>query len=163
MALLGMQDVSIAFGGPPVLDHANLAIERGERVCLLGRNGAGKSTLMHLLDGTIKPDAGDVIRQTGVTVTRLEQQIPDDLDGTTFDVVAAGLGEMGQLLARYHEAGHRVATDGSEQALRALDRLHRELEAANAWELQTRVDTVLTHLGLDPEAPFAKLSGGRKR
>jgi ATP-binding cassette subfamily F protein uup len=163
MALLGLQNVSIAFGGPPILDHANLAIERGERVCLLGRNGAGKSTLMHLLDGTITPDSGDVVRQTGVTVTRLEQQIPDDLDGSTFDVVAAGLGETGQLLARYHEAGHRVATDGSEQALRALDRLHRELEAANAWELQTRVDTVLTHLGLDPEAPFARLSGGRKR
>ena len=53
MALLGMQDVSIAFGGPPVLDHAAFSIERGERVCLLGRNGTGKSTVLKLLDGTI--------------------------------------------------------------------------------------------------------------
>ena len=68
MALLGLQDVTLAFGGPPLLDHADLWIERGERVCLLGRNGAGKSTLMQLLDGSLAPDAGEVVRQTGVTI-----------------------------------------------------------------------------------------------
>src|SRR3954470_18693346 len=109
MSLLAMQDVAIAFGGPPVLDHANLAIDRGERVCLLGRNGAGKSTIMKLLDGSMTPDSGDVVRQTGVTVARLEQEVPDDVEGSTFDVVAAGLGEAGQLLAKYHDASHRVA------------------------------------------------------
>src|SRR5665213_2257488 len=106
MALLGMQDVGIAFGGPLVLDHARFAIERGERVCLLGRNGTGKSTIMKLLDGTILADSGSVVRQTGVTVARLEQEVPNGVDGTTFDVVAAGLGEPGLLLARYHEASH---------------------------------------------------------
>jgi len=92
MALLGMQEVSVAFGGPSVLDHASISIERGERVCLLGRNGAGKSTVMKLLDATMKPDSGEVVRQTGVTVARLEQEIPDDVEGSIFDVVAAGLG-----------------------------------------------------------------------
>ena len=163
MALLGMQEVSIAFGGPPVLDRAGFGIERGERVCLLGRNGAGKSTVMKLLDGTLTPDAGDVVRQTGVTVTRLEQEIPGDVDGTTFDVVAAGLGEPGRLLSRYHQASHRVATDGGDGALRELDRLHRALDAADAWQVQTRVETVLLHLGLDADAPFSAASGGRKR
>ena len=104
MALLGMQDVSIAFGGPPVLDRAAFSIERGERVCLLGRNGTGKSTVMKLLDGTIAPDSGEVVRQTGVTVARLEQEIPSELGGTIFDVAAAGLGDTGNLLARYHAA-----------------------------------------------------------
>jgi len=163
MAVLSMQDVNIAFGGPPILDRATLAIERGERVCLLGRNGAGKSTIMKLLDGTMTPDAGEIVRQTGITVTRLEQEVPGDVEGTTFDVVAAGLGDAGELLTRYHAAGHRVATEGSEQALRELDRLHQALDAANAWEMQTRVDTVLSHLGLDPEALFQNASGGRKR
>ena len=163
MALVTLRDVSIAFGGPPVLDGASLAIDRGERVCLLGRNGAGKSTLMSLLDRTLVPDGGDVVWQSGITVGRLEQEVPDDVDGTTFDVVSAGLGAMGDLLARYHAASQRVAVEQSDAALRELDRLHRDLDVANAWELQTRVDTVLQHLGLDADAPFAQASGGRKR
>ena len=163
MALLGMQDVSIAFGGPPVLDRAAFSIERGERICLLGRNGTGKSTVMKLLDGTIAPDSGEIVRQTGVTVARLEQEIPSDLSGTIFDVVSAGLGDTGSLLSRYHAASHRVATDSSQSALRDMDRLHHALDAANAWQVQTRVETVLFHLGLDGDAAFASASGGRKR
>jgi ATP-binding cassette subfamily F protein uup len=163
MALLGMQDVSIAFGGPPVLDRASLNIERGERVCLLGRNGAGKSTLMKLLDGSIAPDSGAVVRETGVSVARLEQEVPSNVAGSTFDVVAAGLGERGLLLARYHDASHRVASDSSEPAMRELDRLHHALDVDNAWQLNTRVETVLTHLGLDADLPFDRASGGRKR
>ncbi len=163
MALLGLKDVSIAFGGPPVLHHASFSLESGERVCLLGRNGAGKSTLMRLLDGTMTPDTGEVVRQTGVTVARLEQEVPPEVDGTTYDVVAAGLGEVGQLLARYHAASHRVAVDASAGALKELDRLHHALDGANAWQVQVRVDTVLDHLSLDPEARFGESSGGRKR
>jgi ATP-binding cassette subfamily F protein uup len=163
MALLGMIDVSVAFGGPPVLDHAELQMERGERVALLGRNGAGKSTLMKLLDGTIMPDAGEIVRQSGVSVARLEQEIPDDVGGSTFDVVAAGLGETGRLLARYHQASHRVATEPSDGALRELDRLHQKLEAAGAWQSHTGVETVIQRLGLDPDLPFGSASGGRKR
>src|SRR5215217_1537863 len=163
MPLVSLREVSIAFGGPPVLDHANLGIDRGERVCLLGRNGAGKSTLMSLLDRTLVPDEGEVVWQTGVTVARLEQEVAADVEGTTFDVVAAGLGTAGDLLARYHAASHRVAIEQSDAALRELDRLHRDLDVAGAWELQTRVETVLQHLGLDPDAPFARASGGRKR
>ncbi|MGI8548536.1 MAG: ATP-binding cassette domain-containing protein [Gemmatimonadaceae bacterium] len=127
-----MQDVSIAFGGPPVLADASMSIERGERVCLLGRNGAGKSTIMKLLDGTIAPDAGEVVRQTGLTVTRLEQEIPDNIDGTMYDVVATGLGDTGRLLARYHLASQRVAAGGGASALREMDRLHHALDTANA-------------------------------
>ncbi len=163
MALLGMRDVGIAFGGPAILEGAGFGLERGERVCLLGRNGAGKSTLMKLLDGTIKPDRGEVIRQTGITTARLEQEIPDNIEGTIFEVAAGGLGDAGTLLTRYHDASHRVGAHASEAALRELDRLHHALEAANAWQLQTRVDTVLSHLGLDPDLPFAQASGGRRR
>jgi ATP-binding cassette subfamily F protein uup len=165
-ALLGLQDVTLAFGGAPVLDRATVAVARGERVCLLGRNGAGKSTVLKLLDGSLAPDAGDVVRQTGVTVARLEQDIPADVAGSIFDVVAEGLGETGRLLARYHQASHRAgAGDAAAQqaALRDLDRLHQALDAADAWQARTRVEAVLQHLGLDPEAPFAGASGGRKR
>ncbi|MHB1225391.1 MAG: ATP-binding cassette domain-containing protein [Gemmatimonadaceae bacterium] len=163
MALLGMRDVGIAFGGPPILDRAGFVIERGERVCLLGRNGAGKSTIMKLLDGTIVPDSGEVVRQTGVTVSRLEQDVPEDVEGTMFDVVSEGLGDTGRLLARYHQVSQRVGASGGDAALRELGRLHQELDRADGWQIQTRVDTVLLHLGLDPDAQFAAASGGRKR
>jgi ATP-binding cassette subfamily F protein uup len=163
MSLLGMKSVRIAFGGAPILDDAAFSIARGERVCLLGRNGAGKSTIMKLLDGTMLPDSGEIVRQGGVTVARLEQDIPATVDGTIFDVVAAGLGATGALLAQYHAASHRVATDHTEQAMKDLDRLHHALDAAGAWQIQTRVDTVLDHLGLDPDAEFRAASGGRKR
>jgi ABC transport system ATP-binding/permease protein len=163
MALLGMQDVTIAFGGAPVLEHASFSIERGERVCLLGRNGAGKSTLMKLLDGSLVPDGGEVVRQSGVTVARLEQDVPEDVSGSTFDIVAAGLGEIGALLARYHQASQRVSTMHSASAMRELDRLHHALDVADAWQLQIRVDTVLEHLGLEADAPFEASSVGRKR
>ncbi len=163
MALLGLQDVTLAFGGPPVLDHASFAIERGERVCLLGRNGAGKSTILKVLDGELTPGDGEVVRQSGVTVSRLEQQVPDDLEGSIFEVVASGLGPAGTLLARYHDASHRVSTHSTDAALRELDRLHQALDVANAWEMQSRVDTVLAHLSLDADIPFASASGGRKR
>ncbi|MEO6445408.1 MAG: ATP-binding cassette domain-containing protein [Gemmatimonadaceae bacterium] len=163
MALLTVKDVTVAFGGPRILDQATFAIERGERVCLLGRNGAGKSTLMKLLDGTVTPDAGELVRQGGVTVARLEQEIPEHVSGTIFDVVAAGLGEDGQLLARYHDASRCVGVAPTDAALRELDRLHHALESASAWQLHSRVETVLDHLSLDPEAMFAAASGGRKR
>jgi ATP-binding cassette subfamily F protein uup len=163
VSLIGLQDVSLAFGGPAVLDHATLTIDRGDRVCLLGRNGAGKSTILKLLDGSILPDDGSVVRQGGVTVARLEQDIPTDVSGTIFDVVAAGVGPAGTLLAQYHQASHRVAVSHDDSALRELDRLHRALDAANAWQIHTRVETVLEHLALDADAQFAEASGGRKR
>src|SRR3954465_1670406 len=120
MALLAIQNVNVAFGGPPILDGASFAIDKSERVCLLGRNGAGKSTIMKLLDGTTKPDSGEILRHTGVAITRLEQEVPADVDGTIFDVVAAGLGDAGRLLARYHDASHAVGADASDAALREL-------------------------------------------
>ena len=163
MALIGMREVGIAFGGPPILDRTSFSIDRGERVALLGRNGTGKTTLMKLLDGTIQPDSGEVIRQTGLTSGRLEQDIPTGMSGTVFDVAAGGLGDAGTLLVRYHNASHRLATHGDDAALRELDRLHHALDQADAWQLQSRVETVLSHLGLDPEQPFATASGGRKR
>ena len=163
MSLLGLKDVTIAFGGPALLAGAGFTIERGERVCLLGRNGAGKSTVMKLLDGSVLPDSGDVVRQVGVTVARLEQEIPKDVSGTIYNVVAEGLGEMGSLLARYHQASHELGSNHGDAAMRELDRLHHALDAANAWHVHTRVETVLEHLALDPDAQFAAASGGRKR
>ena len=163
MALLSLQGVSLAFGGPPVLDGAHLAIERGERVCVLGRNGAGKSTLLAVLAGTQRPDAGTVVRQGQASVARLEQALPEGLTGTLFEVAAQGIGPAGELVARYHAAARHAAEAATPQALAELDRLHRAVDAADGWGAQQRVSVVLQQLGLDPEGRMEQASGGRAR
>ena len=91
MALLSAQNLRIAFGGRPLLEDAGLQIERGERIGLLGRNGEGKSTLLAALAGALEPDAGEVIRASGVRVALLTQQLPSGLGGTVADVIRSGL------------------------------------------------------------------------
>ena len=95
MALLSLRDVSLAFGGPKLLDHAELQIERNERLCLLGRNGEGKSTLLKILEGSLAPDEGEVLRQQGLTVTRLPQEVPEGRTGTVAEEVALGVDDHG--------------------------------------------------------------------
>jgi len=95
MALIGMREVSWGFGDPPLLDRISLQIERGERVCLLGRNGVGKSSLLRLLTRQMAPEEGEVWCQQGTKVAALEQEVPTGCDGTIFEVVAHGLGPQG--------------------------------------------------------------------
>ena len=133
---------------------------RGERVCLVGRNGTGKSTLMKLIAGTLLADSGEIIRAQKVRTAYLSQEIPQDMDGLVYDVVADGLGKVGALLQDYHHAVHE-ATDPS--GLARLDRIQSELEAAGGWTLGQKVDAVLSRMQLDPELQFSALSGGMKR
>lgn len=76
MALLSLQDVSISFGGSPVLDKVSMQAEEGERVCLHGRNGEGKTTLLKLISGEIKPDSGTIALQKGCSIAGLSQELP---------------------------------------------------------------------------------------
>ena len=91
MALLSLQNIHKAFGGPQLLDDATLQIERNERICLVGRNGEGKSTLLKIVSGAIQPDAGEIIRQPGLKVRRLRQNVPIDLACSIEDLVYKGL------------------------------------------------------------------------
>ncbi|MCR6626492.1 MAG: ATP-binding cassette domain-containing protein [Pseudoxanthomonas sp.] len=156
MSLMQFQRVDFSVGGPLLLEHVDLSIEPGERVCIVGRNGMGKSTLMRLMAGELKPDDGEIRVQNGVVVARMAQEVPQDTQGTVFDVVAEGLGDLGQLLARYHHALH----DGD---MDAMGEAQAEIEARNGWDLDRRVQQVLERLELPEETDFAALSGGMKR
>ncbi len=163
MALVSLQNVKVSFGGPLLLEGVNLSIDRGERVCLLGRNGTGKSTILRLITGEVKPDAGTITYQQGVRITLLTQEVPQDTSGCVFDVVAGGLGEQGKLLADYHRAGARLAREHSDKLLAELEAIQHKLEAAGSWQRELKVETVLSRLKLPADAEFSRLSGGLKR
>jgi ABC transport system ATP-binding/permease protein len=95
MAILDIKDIKLSFGGLPVLDGIQLRVEKGERICLMGRNGEGKSTLLRLLSGALKADSGEFFRQPGIRVSMLSQEVPSDLQGTIMDIVMAGFTAAG--------------------------------------------------------------------
>ncbi|CBL47332.1 ABC transporter, ATP-binding protein [gamma proteobacterium HdN1] len=157
MALITLRQVSIAFGGPSLLDHVDLGIETNERIAIVGRNGEGKSTLLKLLDGTLKADDGEIIRKSALKVATLQQEVPEASgSATVFDIVAEGFGPAAALLRDYE-----AATESGD--LNLLSQLQERLEAVGGWQMHGQVTHWLSRLGLDPHEAFAPLSGGRKR
>ena len=162
MALLQLQDIELSFGGPLLLDHANLTIDPKERVCLIGRNGEGKSTLMKVIAGDILPDSGERILQKETIITQLEQTVPKSTDGTIFDIVASGLAETGELLKQYHELSQQTE-NMDDKWLNQLQRTQEKIDAVNGWTQQQQIERAISQLTLDPEIEFNTLSGGMKR
>ncbi|MBL7188621.1 MAG: ATP-binding cassette domain-containing protein [Phycisphaerae bacterium] len=164
MALLGMEKVSVGFGGHPLLEHMSFQIEHGERICLLGRNGVGKSTLMKLICRELEPESGIISRTPSLSVTCLTQVVPAGLKGTVFDVVSEGLGPRGKLLAEYHLLSHRIATEPhNKNLLGQLDKLQHSLDIEGGWQLNHYVEMIVEKIKLDADAEVENLSAGMKR
>lgn len=163
MPLITLQSVTLSYGAPPLLDGVSVGIDRGERVCLLGRNGTGKSTLLKLIAGDLQPDGGELRVGEGVTVSCLSQEIPSDVSGTVFDQVAGGLGEQGDLVREYHDLGRCLGDVADERLLARLATVQQRLETVGGWEIEQRTERVVSRLRLDPDVDFAALSGGMQR
>lgn len=163
MALLSLKQITVSFGGPNLLNKVDFQLDRGERVCLVGRNGAGKSTLMKLIAGEVTADSGEMVGIQDLVISRLEQEVPSGTHGKVFDVVAAGLGQLAPLLVEYHDIIHQLQTDSSQALLDKLEKAQHKIEAADGWSLEQRVETVISKLSLDADTEFDSLSGGKKR
>jgi ABC transport system ATP-binding/permease protein len=161
--LINLRNVHLSYGDAPLLDSVDLSVDKGERICLLGRNGAGKSTLMKVLLGEVVPDDGARVVSDGVKIARLMQEVPRTMSGSVYDVVADGIGHLAVKLKRYHQLSHQLAEGGGEALLDQLSKAQHELESADGWQLEQRVETVISRLGLDADAQFGELSGGLKR
>jgi len=158
VTLLRLEQLQLAYGTHVLLDGADLVLERGERLALVGRNGTGKSTLLKLVSGEILPDGGNIWRAPGLKIGVLAQDLPEASGQTIFDVVAGGLPEAGELLSEYHHLIHEDEPD-----MRRMAELQTRLEAIDGWSFHQRIDVVLTRLGLPEDAEMAALSGGWRR
>ncbi|OWV15312.1 ABC transporter ATP-binding protein [Fibrobacter sp. UWB4] len=138
MPILSVQNILLRFGGPPLLDNVSFDIEAGDRICLVGRNGEGKSTLLKVLTGEMEANSGEIVKKTGLRVSRMIQEIPAHLDGTVRDIV------MGRV---------SVVSGGSVISKKILDD-----GAHNAT-----AEAILGKTGIDADAPYDSLSGGQKR
>ena len=147
--LLQLDGVCLRYGVQVLADRVSAKIERGDRICLVGRNGEGKSSLLRLIAGAGDPDEGEVIRQTGLVLATLEQALPEGCTDTVYHYVAAGLGDVGVWLAEYRESQNPD--------------LQARIESAHGWELLARIDAVLDRLDLAPEDQVASMSGGWQR
>jgi ATP-binding cassette subfamily F protein uup len=157
MSLVSLHNINIAFGGPLLLENVSLDIQKGQRICFLGRNGAGKSTFMKIIAGEISPDSGESIVAPGVRIAYLSQEVPVGISGSVFEIVAGGAGEAGSNLALLHRL---VALHGDSEQ---ISNLHHYLDQHDGWQIQTDVERVLDQTGLDGGAGFETLSGGMRR
>jgi len=163
MPLLRLDDVGLAYGHHPLLNHAALSIESGERVCLIGRNGEGKSSLLRIISGAVKPDSGQRVIQSGLRIATLDQEVAAAESETVYEVVAGGLAALGKALAEYEHLTSLLTAAPEPEVIDRMGVLQHELDSHDGWRLQQRVGTVITELKLDAHARMVELSGGWRR
>ncbi len=160
MTLLRFDEVALEFGDQKILSDANLAIEAGERVCLIGRNGAGKSTTFRLISGEIDCDRGEIVRKPDLVISELAQALPEAMDKPVREVVRSGLDRIEALLDEYRR---KSAADLDAAGLRELEALHARIDARGGWHIEQRVAETMTELELPADKRMHELSGGWRR
>ena len=163
MPLLRLNKISLAFGHRALLDQVDLEVRRGERVCLVGRNGEGKSSLLRILSQEVAADDGELWIRPATRIAFLAQEVGLDSNESVFDVVAGGLPELGRLISDYHHTVTLLEKTDDPAILQRLSELQHELEVNDGWQIEQRVEQVLSRLQLDSDAVFHSLSGGWRR
>ena len=163
MNILSVENASFAVGHVALLDKTSSQLDSGEKIGLIGRNGAGKSSFLKILAGVQKLDDGQIIVQNNLKIVYVPQESFFDKDATVFDTVAEGLGEIRDLLRRYHHVGHELENGSSEILLKELNELQLEIEAKDGWKLDAAVKQTLGELGLPENEKIGNLSGGQKK
>lgn len=160
MAIITLSDAQLAFGHFPMLDHAEFSLEAGEKVGLIGRNGTGKSSLLQILAGKARLDDGLVTVQQNLKIAYVEQEPVFPADQTIYEAVASGLSDVQALLHEYEVLTSELEKQNNAEALERLHELQMRLDAADAWNLNNRVETILNRLSLNRDDLIGTLSGG---
>ena len=160
MSLLRFEDIKLDFGEQVILRDAEFSIEAGERVCLIGRNGAGKSTTLKLIGGEIEADRGEIVRQAGMVVSQLHQNLPEAIDLPVREVIRSGLQHVDALLQQYKDMSSQNL---DKRGLLELETLHAKIDTHDGWHIDQRVDATMTDLNLPTDKTMRELSGGWRR
>jgi ATP-binding cassette subfamily F protein uup len=160
-----LEGACLAFGHHPLLDHADLVVELGERIALIGRNGTGKSSLVKAAIGEVQLDDGKLWLQPGIRIAHVAQEPPLNMDETVFEAVAGGLGELRTALVAYHHLSSRLASQdhASDEDLATLADLQSVLDSGDGWSQQARVEATVAQMNLPSETKISMLSGGWKK
>lgn len=135
MALLQLKNISMSYGSAPLLDGADLTIQAGERIGLIGRNGAGKSTLLKVIEGSVDPEAGDHIAEPGLTTGKLVQEVPDDIQLDIRSVIALGHHHCGEMLQQFYQTKHDIPQT-----------LQQRLNESDAWVVDQRIKNLMLEI-----------------
>ena len=160
MSILSLDNACFAVGHHPLLDHASLQLDSGEKIGFIGRNGAGKSTLLKILARVQKLDDGLLTIQNDQKIVYVPQESQFEEQMTVFDTIAQGLGELQTLLAEYHELSLHI---NDENSLQRLNDLQNELENRNGWQFDALIQQTISELKLPENELIANLSGGQKK
>ena len=169
MPLLSLSHVTMHFGGPVLLDDVTLAVERGEKIGVVGRNGAGKSTLLKLLAGEHDSVAGQVLRQRGVRVAYQAQELVCEPGATVWDemkrVHRHDFDRAERLAALEQRLAEPLDDDAKQRVMAEYERVQHEHDASGGYDAERRIATVLSSLGLPESAwgqPIEGFSGGER-
>ena len=163
MAVISLSSAQLAFGHVALLDHAEFSLENSERVGLIGRNGTGKSSLLKVISGKFKLDDGLLVMQQGIKIAYVEQEPQFDPDMSVFDAVASGMGESQAWLKEYDELTGQFGQGNDDELMERMHDIQVKLDAADAWSLPNKVETVLDRLNLTGDMLMKTLSGGMQK
>ncbi|KTD31714.1 ABC transporter ATP-binding protein [Legionella moravica] len=156
MSIISLHGATLIVAGNRILDQADLQIQPQDRIALVGRNGAGKSTLLKLLQGDLVLDSGQMQQLSGVRIAGLIQEVPVTGDESVYHFLVKSLGEVGEVLTRFHELSQQNDMD-------KLAAIQQQMDNLNAWDLLPKIETMATRLGIAINEQMVSLSGGMKR
>lgn len=163
MAVISLSSAQLAFGHVALLDHAEFSLETSERVGLIGRNGTGKSSLLKVISGKFKLDDGLLVMQQGIKIAYVEQEPQFDPEMSVFDAVASGMGESQAWLKEYDALTGQFGQGNDDELMERMHDIQVKLDAADAWSLPNKVETVLDRLNLTGDMAMKTLSGGMQK